>query len=161
MSTVQPGREFEAIVRDCIRDGLRSAQDDPSYIFSDAGDRDRPAVPDNDGPSALVVTSFPSRAVTYPHVVVKEKGDSAERPDSRTNLWRHNYSVTFECHGRSATEVGKLIGGARAWVQNNIPTIRDAGLHDVSIGDPRDIQHFEDVRTNVKAFSISGTLYTA
>lgn len=161
MSTVQPGREFEAIVRDTVRDGLRNAQDDPDALFSDASDRSRPAVPDKDGPSALVLTSFPSRAVTYPHVVVKEGGDSGELVDQRVDLWRDSYSVTFEHYGRSATEVGKLVGGTRAWVKNNVSTLRDAGLHDISLGETRDINHFEDVRTNAKAFTLSGTLYTA
>lgn len=162
MSTVTSGLEFEEVVVDVLRDGLRAAIDDDEYLFEDADDRNRPVDPGpSDEVSALVLTSFPSRHVTYPHVVVREVGASSEQMDNRADVWRDNYTVRFECYGRSSTEAGKFAGGVRGWLKNNKRELRDAGFHDPSISDTSDMQHFEEVRTGAKKVTLSGRLYTA
>lgn len=153
MSTVPPGKAGEQIVRDTIRDGLRSTATD------DATTLDDPHAPRGD--SQFVLTSYPDRNVEYPHVIVREVGDTGDRRDSRVDLWLHNYSVRVELLGRSATEAYMLRGGVKAWFQRNHDALRDAGFVDVGLDSSTPMNWESDPGVTALQVTYTGDLYTA
>jgi len=153
MSTVPPGKASETIVRDTIRDGLRSAATDETATLDD------PNAPRDD--SQFVLTSYPDRRVEYPHIVVREVGDSGERRDSRTDLWLHNYTVRVELLGRSATEAMNMRAGVKAWFQRNYAALRDAGFVDVALDGSTPMNWEGDQSVSALQVTYTGDLYTA
>jgi len=164
MSTVPPGKASLTICRDTIRDGLRAAAD-ANYgdgygdSYSDGYTLDDPLSPRSD--SQFVLTSFPDRRVEYPHIVVREVGDTGDRRDSRADLWLHDYSVRLECFGRSATEAFNLRAGAKEWMQQNYTTLRDAGFVDVGLDSSTPMNWEGDQGITALQVTYSGDLYTA
>lgn len=156
MSTVPPGEQSKTICRDTIRDGLRAAATDSAQPLDDPEDSGSGR---GDG-SEFVLTSYPSRNVTYPHVVVREVGDSGGRLDSRSDLWLHDYSVRVELLARSATEAMNLRDGVKAWFQQNVDTLRDAGFVDVGIDSATPMNYEGDASVDALQVTYSGDLYT-
>lgn len=163
MSTVPPGKASETILRDTIRNGLRDAAAS-SYGENSGVDYggfllDDPQAP-RDG-SQFVLTSYPDRRVEYPHVIVREVGDSAERRDSRTDLWLHDYTVRVEVLGRSSTEAFMLRDGVKEWFQRSFGTLRDAGYVDVALDSATPMNWESDPNVTALQVTYSGDLYTA
>lgn len=165
MSTVPPGKASEQIVRDTIRDGLRAAavagySSGYAGSYGEGWTLDDPREGSRNG-SQFVLTSYPDRNVEYPHIVVREVGDSADRRDSRVDLWLHNYSVRVEMLGRSATEAYMLRGGVKAWFQRNYDTLRDNGYVDVGLDSSTPMNWESDPGVTALQVTYSGDLYTA
>lgn len=127
MSTVEHGKESEELVRDTIRDGLRAAAGDEN--FDELVD---PRAPRSDS-SRFVLTSFPSRNIAYPHIILREAADSSRRRGSEADLWEHNYAVRAELFGRSSTEAMHLRSGVKRWFGANWQALREVGYHDVGV----------------------------
>lgn len=154
MSTQPAGSASTAIVRDTVRDGLRSATSDSGFEFSD------PLGSNRDADTEFVLTSFPDRDAQYPHVVVLEAGDSRSRPDSRVDLQSGPFDVRVECYGRSSTESMNLRDDIREWFQGSYATFRDAGWTEVELVSSTAISHESDVSSEAFQLTYSGTLYT-
>lgn len=165
MSTVPPGKASETIVRDTIRDGLRAAALE-SYgggygsSYSDGFTLDDPLEGSRNG-SQFVLTSYPDRNVEYPHIIVREVGDSGDRRDSRVDLWLHNYTVRVELLGRSATEAFMLRDGVKEWMQREYDVLRDAGFVDVGLDGSTPMNWDGDPNVTALQLTYAGDLYTA
>lgn len=154
MSTQQAHEASKKIVRDTVRDGLRSATSDGSFALQD------PLGSDRSGGSEFILTSFPDRDVEYPHVIVREGGMSGGRLDSRVDLHENDFDVQVQVHGRSQTEAMNLRGQVREWFQASYETLRDAGWTDVELVSSSPTDHESDVSTESLQLTYTGTLYT-
>lgn len=154
MSTQPAGSASEKIVRDTIRDGLRSATSDTAFELSDPLGSGRSA------DTEFVLTSFPSRTVEYPHVIVLEGGDTGGRLDSRVDLFEHDYDVRVEIYGRSTTEAMTLRDDVKEWFQASLDTLRSNGYTDVRLVGTSPLSHEDDVALKAYQLTYTGTLYT-
>ncbi|MDI6720379.1 MAG: hypothetical protein QMD46_12285 [Methanomicrobiales archaeon] len=108
----------------------------------------------------MVVTAFPDRNRFYPHVVVAEASDSAERPDLRADLWKHQYAVTLEIHAETNTHLYRIRDQLTGWIESNPRTLELAGFVDTTIGPS--ISTTWDAGSAVKSWRIrvQGLVYT-
>lgn len=154
MSTQPAAEASKRIVRDTVRDGLRDATGDSSFAFED------PLGADRSSASEYVVTSFPSRDVEYPHVVVSEGGQSGGRLDSRVDLHENDFDVQAQVYGRSKTEAMNLRDQLKEWFQASTDTFRSAGWVEVELVSSNPIEHESDVGQKAFQLTYTGTLYT-
>lgn len=154
MSTQQAHEASKKIVRDTIRDGLRSATSDGSFALQDPLGSNRSA------DTEFILTSFPSRDPEYPHIVVEEQGMSGGRLDSRVDLNENDFDVRARCFGRSTTEAMNLRDQVREWFQASYETLRDAGYTDVELVSTNPIEHESDVSQKAFQLTYTGNLYT-
>lgn len=141
-----------AIIRDLFRDGLRAAVA--------AGDIFDPSSARRKGAAPMVMTELPDQGLLYPHIIVGEGSDVADRPDSRADLWQHAYAVGIEIHAKSSTQMFRIRDEARAWVEEHVDVLNAAGFTDpqISPGISMTWDQSEEIRR--WKFVVKGTVYT-
>lgn len=160
MSTVIATEDLSTeILQNQFRKPLQQEADDDTRPLTDpsASARD-PA--DNTIPP-FVLPSFPDQDPLYPHLIVSEASDEGTRPDDRADLHEHTYDVEVEIIAKSTTRVNKLGDEVRAWFEDRIPVLNEAGFTDASIaggGGAPSYEHAPNAKT--KAVLFRGTVYT-
>lgn len=126
---VQTENLSEHIVRDTFRDDLRAnaGASGSGKLLIDPNDSSR------DSSHPFIVTSFPDTEPLYPMIVVREGGDSAERPDRRHDFHEHDYRVLVQIGAVSTTTMFSLRDGVRAWFEDNIEFLASEGFEDCRI----------------------------
>lgn len=153
MSTVAASNLSTAIVKDLLRDGLRSAASG-SDPLTDPKASSRP------GDTKFVLTSFPDRDPFYPHVIVEEAGDTGARPDRREDLHEHVYDVRFTILSESSTDLFQIRDGVRDYIEDNITTFESNGYVDVEIASSGAATWEQDPAVESWELVISGIVYT-
>jgi len=141
------------MIRDLFRAGLRAAV--AAGTITDPKASTRPTS------SPMVVSDLPDRSRFYPHIVVGEASDSADRPDSRAGLWEHAYSVSIEIHAETSTHLYQIRDQVRGWVESNVDTLNTAGFTDPVIATSTPTNWDAESRVRTWRFVIKGTVYTA
>lgn len=142
-----------AMIRDLFRAGLRAAVAAGTIVDPNASTR--PAG------SPMVVSDLPDRSRYYPHIVVGEASDSADRPDSRANLWEHQYSVSIEIHCETSTHLYRIRDQVRGWAESNVDALNAAGFTDPQIATSVATNWDAESRVRTWRFVVRGTVYTA
>ena len=141
-----------AIERDLFRTGLRAAV--AAGMITDPKATTRPMR------SPMVVSELPDRSRHYPHIVVGEASDTADRPDSRSDLWEHSHSVAIEIHTETATHLYRIRDQVRGWIMANVDALNSAGFTDPEIA--TSVPASWDTPSQVRQwkFIVKGTVYT-
>ena len=149
--THNPREYSRQLIQEFIRPALSSFLDTE---FDDNRDRSGAQTP------PLVVTELPGGGrVTHPHVVIAEQDDSASPLDPRLELSQHDFAVSIEIHGRTATEMFNLRGLVRGWFLENQPDARDVGFAELSI-DGNSADWDPDARTRSWQMTVTGLVHT-
>jgi hypothetical protein len=148
MGTIEPSVLSTAVIRDLLRDGIRTGIDDPASAK-------RPTA------SQFVTTSYPDRSVYYPLIVVGEVSDRSYRPDIRAEVWKHTYAAQIMIHAKSMTQLYQLRDGVRAWIENNIRTLEQAGYMDASVSSSSSATWDAAATVYRWRLVVTGTVWTA
>ena len=148
------------IVQNQFRAPLQTAADDSNVPLTDprASKRDDtdPEIP------PFVLPSFPDQDPLYPHLIVSEADDQAERPDQRADLHQHTYGVAVTIYARSTTQLNKLTDGVRDWFEDQIDTLEDNGFTDPMIAGGGDVPTWEDdPMVEQRELRFEGEVYTS
>ena len=108
----------------------------------------------------MVQGEFPDRNPMYPHIIVQEASDAADRPDSRVDLWEHRYAVNIEIRAKSATTMYKVRDQVRGWVEEHVDTLNAAGFTDPQISPGISLNWDDQEQVRRWAFTVTGTVYT-
>jgi len=150
---ISSGSLSTAVIRDLFRNGLRAAV--AAGTITDPKAATRPAA------SPMVVSELPDRNRAYPHIIVGEASDTADRPDSRAGLWEHAYSVAIEVHAETSTHMYLIRDQVRGWVEGNVDTLNAAGFTDPQIATSVPTNWDAESRVRTWRFVVRGTVYTA
>lgn len=109
----------------------------------------------------LVVTALPEGGrVLYPHVVISEQGDSADRPDPARELSQHDFAVDIEIHGTTTTQMFNLRDTIRGWFLRNRESLEDdAGFAEPSL-DGNTADWDPTSRTSTYQLTLEGLVHT-
>ncbi len=141
------------MIRDLFRAGLRAAV--AAGTITDPKASTRPSG------SPMVVSDLPDRSRHYPHIIIGEASDTADRPDSRANLWEHQYSVSIEIHCETSTHLYRIRDQVRGWVESNVNALNAAGFTDPVIATSVATNWDAESRVRTWRFVVRGTVYTA
>lgn len=148
--TLDPDGYSREIIQDTVRPGI---EDYLNAEFTDPQTRTGKTPP-------LVVTDLPDGGrVTFPHVVVSEQSDGAEKLDPARPMTQHDFAVEVEIHGRSTTEMFNLRDLVRGWFLRNRETLRDAGYADIDI-DGNSADWDSTSKTSSWQMTVTGLLHT-
>jgi hypothetical protein len=109
----------------------------------------------------MIVSELPDRNRAYPHIVVGEASDTADRPDSRAGLWEHAYSVAVEVHAETSTHMYLIRDQVRGWVEGNVDALNAAGFTDPQIATSVAMTWDRESQVRSWRFVVRGTVYTA
>ena len=145
----------EIIVK-IFRNGLLAAAVSGSFALTDPSASKR--VGTN---SKFVVTSFPTRKVIYPVIVVRETSAPGFRPDSHhSKLMEWPYQVGITIRAETSTQLFPLTNAVRQWIQKKWDDIKNQGFYDMEVQASGDITW--DTTSLVKEFTmyVNGIVFT-
>lgn len=148
MGTIAPAVLSTAVIRDLLRDGIRTGIDDPVSAKRPTGSR-------------FVSTAYPDRSVYYPLIVVGEVSDRSYRPDIRAEVWKHTYAAQITIHAKSMTQLYQLRDEIRAWIEGNIRTLEQAGYMDASVSSSTSATWDPSASVYQWRLVVTGTVWTA
>lgn len=155
MSTIAAANLSEEIIVTQFRDRLRTEAGDGTKDLDDPKSGSR-----GSGDPSFIVTSFPDDHPFYPHVVVREAGDTGRRPDRRVDIHQHTYLVEALVLAASATNLFSIRDGIRNWFENNIETLGNNGYQDGEIASSTPANWEADLSVETWQLTFTGEVFT-
>lgn len=155
MSVIEVAKLSETVILTLIRDKMRDDILDPTIPLNDPksqvrGDR-----------APMIMTSYPTVGVFYPHVVLEEFNQSGGRLDSRVDLFQTDFSVKISILADTNTELYRLKDQVRDWIQRNLTYLNRQGFAEVRIASTTPTNFDEDATVKSFEIIIVGQVYSS
>ncbi len=154
MATIASENLSTTVVRDLLRDGLRSAADDSSYPLDDPAGSDRPDA------SKFVLTSFPDRKIYYPLIVVEEADDNSTKVDMQNPVHQHTYTVKITIYSKTNTHLFQIRDQIRQFIEADYMDLSDSGFAEPTIESSTSASWESNPEVKQWEMMISGLVYT-
>lgn len=155
MSVLDTSNLSTKVIRDKIRDGLRTAAGDAGRPLTDPKSGSRPSN------TEFVLTSHPDRDAYYPHIIVEEADDSADKPDQRATLFLHDYVIDVTIKAESSTNLFKIRDQVKNWFFQEWVNLGEAGIQEVEIISSSPEPFNEDARVEHWKLRVGCNVYSS
>lgn len=81
----------------------------------------------------FVLTDYPDQNINYPHVILKEIDDGGSRIDPIVDLIDHDYQFEAHALAETSTELFKLKGLLKGYIQEKYQVEINEGLYDLEL----------------------------
>lgn len=155
MSVLDTDKVSKTVVRDEIRDGLRTAAGDSNRPLTDPKSGSRPSN------AEFVLTSHPDRDAFYPLIIVGEDDDSAEKPDQRATLFLHDYVISITIKAESSTNLFKIRDQVKNWLFQEWENLGEAGIQELEVISSSPEPFNEDARVQHWKLRVGADVYSS
>lgn len=151
MTTLDPDK-VHRIDEDIVKPALEAAAASGDYSLDD------PATSRPTG-SKFILTSYPTRAVQYPYVVIEMMSTSGGRIDKRETLFQYDVTIRFLVRGKTKTHCHNIINGIAEVIHEDWRDFAESGLSELKITGSSSVLWDSTTKIYTRTLTIQGLVF--